>query len=63
MSELSATKIIKVFLSLGVVAIFLGCLIPVMLIRELKSERTRFTACLRHERIDCNPSWLWSLMK
>lgn len=63
MSQPSPSKIVNVFLVFGVIAIVLGLLIPVFLIREARMERARFTACQRHERVDCEPSFLWSLMK
>lgn len=63
MQEPSARKIVNVFLVLGAIALLLCLLIPIFLVREVQSERARFAACDRHERIDCNPSFLWLLMK
>lgn len=63
MQPSSSRTTVHVFLVLGLVAIFLGLLIPILLVREVQSERARFAACQRRERIDCDPSFLWSLMK
>jgi hypothetical protein len=63
MSEPSSSRVVNLFLVFGVIAIFLGLLIPVLLVREARLERARFAACQRHERVDCEPSFLWSLMK
>lgn len=59
----SSSKIVHLFLVFGLVAIFLGLLIPALLVREVQRERARFAACERHERVDCRPSFLWLLMK
>ncbi len=52
------------------IAIICGCvllgmllLVPVLLANQVRSERARLAACERYERVDCDPSFIWLLMK
>ncbi len=54
---------LSVFLWLGGLGLVIGLLFPLFLAQSVRSERARLAACDRQERLDCEPSVLWLLMK
>lgn len=54
---------LNIFLWLGGLGLVLGLLFPLFLAQYVRSERGRLAACDRQERLDCEPSVLWLLMK
>jgi hypothetical protein len=54
---------LRVFLWVGALALIAVLLLPLLLTQYVRAERARFAACDRHERIDCDPSIIWLLMK
>ena len=63
MSELSSHRLIRRCTISGLVAILVVIVIPLFVGIRLRNENARYVACERHERIDCEPSVVWLLMK
>jgi hypothetical protein len=62
-ATISSPRPIRVFLWLGAIGLLVGLLFPLFLANYVRSERARVASCERQERVDCDPSVLWLLMK
>lgn len=54
---------IKRAIILGMIGTILVLFVPLFLSRHVQSERARRAGCEREERVDCEPSVIWLLMK
>ncbi|MBP6944566.1 hypothetical protein KBD61_02800 [Patescibacteria group bacterium] len=62
-TSVSAPPHLRVFLWLGGIAVVVSLIFPLFLAQRVRSERARLASCERQERLDCEPSVLWLLMK
>ncbi len=58
-----AQRLMTYALILGVLGMLVSFALPLLLTGQVQRERARLAACEREERIDCQPSILWLLLK
>ena len=63
MTTSAVQRLIKYALVLGALAMLAGFILPLLFTGRVKQERARLASCEREERIDCDPSVIWLLLK
>lgn len=58
-----AQRLMTYALILGVLGVITSFVLPLLLTKQVQEERARLAACEREERIDCQSSVIWLLLK